>query len=114
MITGYKMKIFTILLLFTMSPLLYAATNDHNLSDVNFNPVISLDNDFLFVAEAGGKDPERPAGSGPLVLPEDSSDTKEKKCMKVCETWGEDCVINPRTGNRKCRKVCKLFGEECF
>ena len=52
---------------------------------------------------------------GQLVIPgEDDNGSKQKKCMTVCKQWGEDCVINPRTGSRKCRRACKRFGEECF
>ena len=51
---------------------------------------------------------------GELLLPDDYNQAQEKKCMTVCEQWGEDCIINPRTGGRKCRRVCKSFAEECF
>lgn len=51
---------------------------------------------------------------GELVLPDDYNEVDDKKCMTVCEQWGEDCIINPRTGSRKCRRVCKSFTEECF
>ena len=51
---------------------------------------------------------------GELLLPDDYNTAEEKKCMTVCERWGEDCIINPRTGSRKCRRVCKSFTEECF
>lgn len=51
---------------------------------------------------------------GQLILPDDYNRAEEKKCMTVCERWGEDCIINPRTGSRKCRRVCKSFTEECF
>ena len=51
---------------------------------------------------------------GELLLPDDYNKAEEKKCMTVCEQWGEDCIINPRTGSRKCRRVCKSFAEECF
>ena len=50
---------------------------------------------------------------GELVLPDDYNKA-EKKCMTVCDQWGEDCLLNPRTGSRKCRRVCKSFAEECF
>jgi hypothetical protein len=53
--------------------------------------------------------------SGTLVIPGEQGDQEEKKkCLKVCKKWGEDCMINPRTGARDCRKRCKEFGEECF
>ena len=51
---------------------------------------------------------------GDLILPDDYNKAEEKKCMTVCERWGEDCIINPRTGSRNCRRVCKSFAEECF
>ena len=44
----------------------------------------------------------------------EKDDASKKKCMTVCEKWGEDCVINPRTGARKCRKMCKKLAQECF
>ena len=109
----YFFKIITILLLFIPSTPLLASTNDM-LNDTWSSSVNSPANDLLFVAEAGDENQPKPEGSGPLVLPENESDTSEKKCMKVCEKWGEDCVINPKTGSRKCRRICKYFGEECF
>jgi len=51
---------------------------------------------------------------GELLLPDDYNKAEDKKCMTVCDQWGEDCIINPRTGSRKCRRVCKSFTEECF
>lgn len=39
---------------------------------------------------------------------------KGKNCVMVCERWGKDCVINPRTGTKKCRRTCKEMGQECF
>lgn len=61
-----------------------------------------------------GADAEQPR-SGSLVLPVDAEKEKaEKKCMTVCETWGEDCMIDQRRGVRKCRRTCKEFGQECF
>ena len=51
---------------------------------------------------------------GELQLPDDYKTAEDKKCMTICDKWGEDCLINPRTGGRKCRRVCKSFTEECF
>ena len=55
---------------------------------------------------------------GEILLPDDynKSDEKsdEKKCVTVCDQWGQDCIVNPKTGSRKCRRVCKSFTEECF
>ena len=52
--------------------------------------------------------------TGPLVLPEEEEPGVEKKCITICQKWGEACSINPRTGNRKCRRVCKQLGKECI
>lgn len=51
---------------------------------------------------------------GELILPDDYNKAEEKKCMTICDKWGEDCIVNPSTGSRKCRRVCKSFTEECF
>ena len=54
--------------------------------------------------------------SGTLLLP-DSPDPKEhaneKRCMTVCNRWGEDCIYDPQRG-RQCRRTCKDFEEQCF
>ena len=69
----------------------------------------------IVLAEEDTKQESEQTTSGPLVLPEDETDTgAEKKCLTVCQEWGESCVINPRTGNRKCRRTCKQLGEECI
>ena len=52
--------------------------------------------------------------SGSLIIPGESQSKEKKKCLNVCKKWGEDCMINPRTGARDCRRTCKEFGEECF
>ena len=67
----------------------------------------------VLAAETEDKRDNRP-DDGELVLPRDYQKSDEKKCMTVCEQWGEDCIINPATGSRKCRRVCKSFTEECF
>ena len=51
---------------------------------------------------------------GALVLPDDYYRAEEKKCLTVCDRWGEDCILNPSTGSRKCRRVCKSFAEQWF
>ena len=51
---------------------------------------------------------------GELVLPDDYNKAEDKKCVTVCDRWGEDCILNPSTGSRKCRRVCKSFAEQCF
>ncbi|NKB37920.1 MAG: hypothetical protein GKR93_12260 [Gammaproteobacteria bacterium] len=52
--------------------------------------------------------------SGTLVLPVAKDEKEvEKKCMTVCQKWGQDCVYDNQRG-RKCRRSCKQFGQECF
>ena len=59
---------------------------------------------------------------GDLLLPEGynymqgDKTVEEKKCITVCNKWGEDCIINPsrNSGTRKCRRVCKSFADRCF
>ena len=52
--------------------------------------------------------------SGTLVLPVAAEEKEaEKKCMTVCQKWGQDCVYDNQRG-RKCRRTCKQFGQECF
>ena len=69
---------------------------------------------LLVEADTSRLDDERPR-SGSLVLPAAAGEEKvEKKCMTVCERWGEDCMIDSRRGVRKCRRTCKEFGQECF
>ncbi len=68
------------------------------------SPVYSEENDDRSVKPLDGE----------LVLPDDYNEADDKKCLTVCDQWGEDCLINPRTGGRKCRRVCKSFTEECF
>jgi hypothetical protein len=65
-------------------------------------------------AEDTEKDVKSDYSPGEIVLPSETDGDEGKKCLTVCEKWGEDCIINPRTGSRKCRRVCKAFGQECF
>ena len=68
---------------------------------------------LLHLAETGKETASQPE-SGSLVIPGEEEDQKDKKCLTICKKWGEDCIINPRTGTRDCRRTCKEFGEECF
>ncbi len=52
--------------------------------------------------------------SGSLIIPGEDQSKENKQCLNVCKKWGENCMINPRTGARDCRRTCKEFGEECF
>jgi hypothetical protein len=58
--------------------------------------------------------PDNQTSTGPLVIPSDEEPGVEKKCLTVCEKWGEACSMNPRTGSRRCRRVCKQLGKECI
>ena len=57
--------------------------------------------------------------SGTILLPDDyykkvdNEKNKDKKCMTVCNRWGQDCILDPTRG-RLCRRTCKEFGKECF
>ncbi len=53
--------------------------------------------------------------SGTLIVPGEGQAVKsERKCVRVCDKWGERCNINPRTGQKKCMRMCETFGEDCF
>ncbi len=97
----------------------YAALHlAHSKTSGEFNIGESLAEQYpvlMFVAAESDEQSSGGQRAGALVIPgdEDEEDAK-KKCMMICETWGEDCVINPRTGSRRCRRMCKQFGEECF
>jgi hypothetical protein len=73
-------------------------------------PVYSEDYNARSVKSLDGEKPL----DGELLLPDDYNGAEDKKCLTVCDRWGEDCILNPRTGSRKCRRVCKSFAEECF
>ncbi len=69
---------------------------------------------MLAESENFDADDEQPR-SGALVLPAAVDDEKdEKKCMTVCQRWGQECMIDTTRGVRKCRRTCKEFGQECF
>jgi hypothetical protein len=71
---------------------------------------------MLVENEDAHKDEKRRKSGSLLLLPADSGkkeDKEGKKCMTVCNRWGQDCIIDPAKG-RQCRRTCKEFGEECF
>ena len=72
--------------------------------------------DLIILAEAeNDKSDDETPRSGSLVLPLTADDDKsEKKCMTICQRWGQDCMIDSTRGVRKCRRTCKEFGQECF
>ena len=68
----------------------------------------------LLLAE-NSEDSNSDVQSGELIIPDARvTSEKEKQCVTVCDEWGKDCIINPRTGVRKCRRMCKSFGKECI
>ena len=82
--------------------------------DWEFSPAQAASLARLYVAEQTAESAPQPE-PGSLVIPgEEQEEGEGKKCMNVCKRWGEDCQINPRTGDRKCRRTCKEFGQECF
>lgn len=77
--------------------------NDHNiLSDAQFFAENKQESDFG-------------VQSGELIIPGVAGNKgEEEQCVTVCDEWGKDCIINPKTGVRKCRRMCKSFGRECI
>ncbi len=68
---------------------------------------------FLAQSEADDKQNQVPE-SGTVVIPASAEkDEAEKKCMTVCQRWGQECMYDNNRG-RKCRRTCKEFGQECF
>lgn len=45
--------------------------------------------------------------------PAGETQQQSKQCMKICEHWTKDCIVD-RQGNRKCRRSCEQLGEHCF
>lgn len=45
--------------------------------------------------------------------PAGKTQQQSKQCMKICEHWTKDCIVD-RQGNRKCRRSCEQLGEHCF
>lgn len=79
------------------------------------NHDVSLLESQVFVLAENESESDSGQRSGELVIPGTSeAQDKEKKCVTVCDKWGQDCIINPVTGQRKCRRMCKLFGQECI
>ena len=78
-----------------------------------FNDYIAPAN--LYLAENTETASSEKVNAGKLVIPgSDKEQSKEKQCVTVCDEWGKDCIINPRTGARKCRRMCKAFAKECM
>ena len=92
-----------------------AAINDNYsyATQITFNHGDSLVESQL-LAENGAES-NSDTRSGGLIIPgADGGMDKEKKCVTVCDEWGRDCIVNPRTGARKCRRMCKAFAQECI
>ena len=61
----------------------------------------------------------RPQGeTASLRLPAASEENREdRRCMTVCSSWGEECVITPAGADvvtEKCVRTCQSFAEECL
>lgn len=69
------------------------------------------DSSQMTVAESSGTHPDNDALK---VIEQNDKDAAKEDCMMVCEKWGEDCIINSRTGQKKCRRVCKQMAQHCF
>ncbi len=101
-------------LLINLSPVAYSTSTVFDTNpDLNYQ---TAESGFLLLADNddGDVDEDKPR-SGSLVLPAASDEEKsEKKCMTVCQRWGQECMIDATRGVRKCRRTCKEFGQECF
>lgn len=73
---------------------------------------------FLVAQNEQPTDENTPPPSGTLVLPADNNkDGAEKRCMTVCDQWGEECTYINRGlagTTRNCRRSCQRYTEECF
>jgi len=84
-------------------------------SDVNSKLVFPKDAAYpLLVAEKESDSSSKSQQSNSQLVPSNEEDNFEKQCVTVCDEWGKDCIINPKTGTRECRRMCKSFGKECI
>lgn len=86
-------------LIFVAAPQTWAEDNSEQNDDNNYADIPS---GTLFYPGERDRPRRQPDSDG------------QRKCMKVCKEWGEDCVIDPKQGTRKCRRSCQQFGTECF
>ena len=90
------------------------AMQEFALVEMSCHDDILLGSQALVLSE-NESDSSSNAKSGDLIIPGESENNEEKKkCVAVCDEWGRDCIINPKTGQRKCRRMCKSFGQECI
>jgi len=115
----------TLLIFIICSSFSYAETpgNPVTAEDISINDFFDSQVPALMLAEVDCIEDEtgKPCDgalnipSGTLVIPgEEQVNKSEKKCVRVCDKWGERCNINPRTGQKKCMRMCETFGEDCF
>ncbi|MFT5134333.1 MAG: hypothetical protein ACI9SC_002808 [Gammaproteobacteria bacterium] len=101
-------------LLVTVSSVALSATDNQDWLYAAESNSPGLDLLMLAQSEKQLAEDEQPR-SGSLVLPAAADEEKsEKKCMTVCQRWGQECMIDSSRGVRKCRRTCKEFGQECF
>lgn len=66
-----------------------------------------------------GREDSREGRSGSEVVHDkgrqsaDSERSQDKQCMKVCNEWTRDCIVD-KQGDRQCWRSCKQVGEHCF
>ena len=109
-------KFTSTLFIFLFSVPVMAATSTFSAHTDTMANLSRIESGTLLLAEAEQQQDETPE-PGSLVIPGESGSKDgegSKQCLNVCKKWGENCVINPRTGARSCRRACKEFGEECF
>lgn len=106
----------TILFLLLTLPVLAATATIRESSGVGIDKSTDVPEYHLFLLADAKNDAKADPEPGALVIPGESDTQGEdkKQCLNVCKKWGEDCIINPRTGARNCRRTCKEFGVECF
>ena len=110
-----RTSIFGLIFCLLSAPAFSATFADDNYSivtginDLNYNTV----SEPLLFAGTSQDEISEPE-DGALIIPGEDQSKEKKKCLNICKKWGENCIINPRTGARDCRRTCKEFGEECF
>ena len=109
------LSVFSLCVLFlNFSPAAFSAADNGDWSSNSTSMAQQSDVFILAESENFNADDEKPR-SGSLVMPAVADDdNSEKKCMTVCQRWGQECMIDTTRGVRKCRRTCKEFGQECF
>ncbi|MEX2353574.1 MAG: hypothetical protein WD709_05255 [Gammaproteobacteria bacterium] len=102
----------------------WAVAGSHAFAEsvVNFHDRFTTGNTYL-LAQAENERPIQGNESTPPTVNSLFPDrvaqpvAKDKKCMVVCASWGEECTYidrGPAGTTRSCRRTCQQFTEECF